>query len=362
MSAADVPVGTLQFSSSMPSIDELLHQYEARSAWKLVSMPNLTMLCHEHKCDKCSTCLEHLLIAAHAGELCARPNGLKSWLDHTWPAVMDEIHKDVSEPLARKLDVACDLCDTRDDEIDCCRQTINDLHDQLDAEHHLRCRLKEKLAKYKGKQKEELEATMDSPLPHKHQAVGVPPPPMLPAVYMPADIPAEVAIPPPQQSTGIHAVPLKDDSTIDLFNRYYMSESNPDEAPDPLKRRSKNTKLQGGTADRLEPHPAKMQDVDMGPVVGQGADTRPVEKQGTTTHPAAKQGTKQRPVVSLPMSITGQLPRPLGKVAAIHAIRPLQWHDKCETTDPQFMEVATITCNMPAANHNPEQCGVYHRY
>ena len=66
------------------------------------------------------------------------------------------------------------------------------------------------------------------------------------------------------------------------------------------------------------------QDVDMSPVIGQGTDTRPVQKQGTTTRPAAKQGAKQKPVASLLMSITGQLPRPLGKVAAIHAIRPLQ--------------------------------------
>ena len=62
----------------------------------------------------------------------------------------------------------------------------------------------------------------------------------------------------------------------------------------------------------------------MSPVVKQGADTRPVSQQGTTMHPAVKQGAKQRPVASLPMSITGQLPHPLGKVVAIHAICPLQ--------------------------------------
>ena len=105
MSAADVPVGMSQFSSSMPSIDELLRQYEARSAWKLVSMPNLTALCHKHKCDKCSIYLEHLLIAAHAGELCARPDRLESWLDHAWPTIMSDIRRDVGEPLTQKLDV-----------------------------------------------------------------------------------------------------------------------------------------------------------------------------------------------------------------------------------------------------------------
>ena len=188
MSAADVPVGTSQSSSSMPSIDELLHQYEVCSVWKLISMPNLTAFCHEHKCDKCSTYLEHLLIAAHAGELCAHPDGLELQLDHAWPAVMNDIYRDVSEPLAKKLDAAHDLCNTRDDEIDRCWWTINDLCDQLDGEHCLWCRIEEKLAQYKGKQKEESEATMDSPLPCKRQVVGVPLPPTLLAVYMLADI------------------------------------------------------------------------------------------------------------------------------------------------------------------------------
>ena len=62
------------------------------------------------------------------------------------------------------------------------------------------------------------------------------------------------------------------------------------------------------------------------------------------------------------MSITGQLPCPLGKVAAIHTIRPLQWYDECEITDPRFMEVATIATNTPAANRTPEQSGVYRRH
>ena len=113
----------------------------ARSTWKLVSMPNLTALCHKHKCDKCSTYLEHLLMASRAGELCTRPEGLEARLDHAWPATMDDIRRDVGEPLAKKLDVMCDLCDTRDDEVDRARQTINDLRDQLDAEHCLRHRL-----------------------------------------------------------------------------------------------------------------------------------------------------------------------------------------------------------------------------
>ena len=80
-------------------------------------MPNLTALCHKHKCDKCSTYLEHLLISACMGKLCTHPNGLEAWLDHVWPAAMNDICRDVGEPLSKKLDVTCDLCDIKDDEI-----------------------------------------------------------------------------------------------------------------------------------------------------------------------------------------------------------------------------------------------------
>ena len=83
-------------------------------------MPNLTALCHEHKCDKCSTYLEHLLIGAHVGELCAYPNGLEAQLDHAWPATMNDIHRDVDKPLTKKLDVTCDLFDVKDNEINHC--------------------------------------------------------------------------------------------------------------------------------------------------------------------------------------------------------------------------------------------------
>ena len=97
------------------------------------NMPNLTVLCHKHKCDKCSTYLEHLLISACAGKLCTHPDGLKAWLDHVWPAAMNNIHRDVGEPL--KLDVMHNLCDIKDDEIDCNRQEISDLYNRLTEEH-----------------------------------------------------------------------------------------------------------------------------------------------------------------------------------------------------------------------------------
>jgi len=55
------------------------------------------------------------------------------------------------------------------------------------------------------------------------------------------------------------------------------------------------------------------------------------------------------------MSITGRLPRPLGKTAAIHAIRPIQWYDECATTDPWFVEAVSAALAVPAPDRTPEQ-------
>ena len=108
---------------------------------------------------------------------------------------------------------------------------------------------------------------MGSPLLHKHQVAGAPPPPTLPAVYMLADIPVEVDIPLPKRSKDNHGAHVLCDPMEDMFNRHYTSESSADDIPDPLKRRSRKKKLQGSLADHLEPHPVETQDVDMGPVV-----------------------------------------------------------------------------------------------
>ena len=96
---------------------------------------------------------------------------------------------------------------------------------------------------------------MCSPLPHKRQAAGAPPPPPLPAVYMLAEIPAGVDIPPPQKSKDGRGAHVIHDPMEDMFNREDTSESGTNDTPDPLKRKSKKKNSQGGLADCLEPSP-----------------------------------------------------------------------------------------------------------
>ena len=164
-------------------------------------------------------------------ELCAYPAGLKEWLDHAWPAAMNDICRDVGKPLTKNLGITRDLCDIKDDKIDHDQWMINDLRNKLTEEQHLRCRLEDHLAQYKGKQKDESEVTMGSPLLYK--------PPTLLAVYMPADIPAEVDIPLPKRLKDNCGVHLIRDPMEDMFKWHYTSKLSTDNMPNPLKRSRK---------------------------------------------------------------------------------------------------------------------------
>ena len=72
---------------------------------------------------------------------------------------------------------------------------------------------------------------MGSPLPRKHQAVGALLPPPLPAVYMLAEIPAEVDIPPLQKLMDDHGAHIILDPMGDMFNREDTSKSSTDDTP-----------------------------------------------------------------------------------------------------------------------------------
>jgi len=52
--------------------------------------------------------------------------------------------------------------------------------------------------------------------------------------------------------------------------------------------------------------------------------------------PLMKSNVDTKPVASLPASVTGVLPHPLGKMAARPAIQARQWFDECNISDPQL--------------------------
>ena len=97
-------------------------------------MPNLAMWSHEHNCERCSCYLEHLLLGARVDELQAHPAELEQWLDHVWPATMDDIRKAVAQPLQERLDAAGDFCNIKDDKIAQLQLVNVDLHEDLAVE------------------------------------------------------------------------------------------------------------------------------------------------------------------------------------------------------------------------------------
>src|SRR6266481_2486471 len=134
MSDCNVPLGTSNIQTSMLHMDDLLHDHKVRSGWKVVATANLLTMCHTGTCMQCSSSLEHLLIANHVGEMCARPADLPKMLDHPWPATMSDIHVDVTNPLLGEIENAnCVLIDC-DDEITHLQGEVNHLHAKHDEE------------------------------------------------------------------------------------------------------------------------------------------------------------------------------------------------------------------------------------
>src|SRR6266481_916845 len=117
MPNCDVPEGTLNIQTSTCSVDDLLHDHEVRSGWKVVTTTNLLTMCHTGTCVQCSSSLGHLLIINCMGEMCAHPADLPKMLDHAWPATMGNIREDVASPLLGEIEYVNCIITDRDDEI-----------------------------------------------------------------------------------------------------------------------------------------------------------------------------------------------------------------------------------------------------
>src|SRR6266481_120619 len=73
-----------------------------------------------------------------------------------------------------------------------------------------------------------------------------------------------------------------------------------------------------------------------------------------------KQDVPKPPVASLPMSVTGSLPRPLGKAAAKSATRAVRyWFDECGLDDPCLEELYQQSCMMLAKDRSLAQHVAY---
>ena len=68
-----------------------------------------------------------------------------------------------------------------------------------------------------------------------------------------------------------------------------------------------------------------------------------------------KKVTKPQPVVLLPISVMGQLPRPLGNIMALSPYRPRPWYEDCPLDEPKFVELWEQANLTPAAQHSVVQ-------
>ena len=93
----------------------------------MVATTNLLTMCHTGTCVQCSSLLEHLLIANHAGEMCAHPANLPKMLDHAWPATMGNICEDVTSPLLGEIENTNCVITDHEDEITHLQGEVNRL-------------------------------------------------------------------------------------------------------------------------------------------------------------------------------------------------------------------------------------------
>ena len=70
-----------------------------------------------------------------------------------------------------------------------------------------------------------------------------------------------------------------------------------------------------------------------------------------TTNLPTRKAAKPHPVALLPISVTGVLPRPLGKTAVLPAVCTRQWFDDCPLDDPRFIELAEQAPMVPFREH-----------
>ena len=74
-----------------------------------------------------------------------------------------------------------------------------------------------------------------------------------------------------------------------------------------------------------------------------------------SSRPAAAIPTKvakPQPVASLLISVTGQLPQLLGKMATVSPYRTRPWYEECLLDDPRFIELWEQTNLVPLTQHS----------
>ena len=321
MEEDSVPVGMLPPPhplAATPSVTDLLRAHRAMSEWKIVSSTHLLTQCHDTGCDLCTQYIVHLACGGNASELSSWPPRLEQALDEAWPEEMARIREDTRTALHSKIEEVHRIIDEHDAQMATAKLDYTQLGKKYDEEVSYREHIEDKLVHADDKivhpEMKLLDIasamTRSSSSSTKRKADSLPPSDR--STTRASVGGRTVGGPPPAKRAkddNDPSPPMPTDYDVD---QWLSSPSK--EGPPLMSRKGK------GKARNSSPP-----DVDDA--------SRP------TAVLLPKKVAKPQLVALLPISVTGQLPRPLGKTAALSPYRPRVWYEDCPLDEPQFIEL-----------------------
>ena len=298
----DDPVGSSVAPSD--SMSDILRAHKTTSSWKLFAGNHFTTLCHDRGCTPCATYMLHLTRGANARELGPQPEGLKHVLEEAWPGAIRRIRQDASQEVER----ANQTINRLEEELATIQKDGDNLFIRYEKECDRRHKVEDDVARYRARlrlREDSMRSSLSSTQPRAQS-----PSHLTPLVALPSTTPTtHAAGTPPRKKHATDSGTT--DPTLDPYNPDNWEEGMYEEDwigynPPP-------------------PRPAG----PLPPAQPIQADELHVPK-----YILLPKIIKPRLQASLPASVTGVLPRPLGKAPTRLAVRTHQWYDECEINDP----------------------------
>ena len=330
----DEPLGSPAVMAATPSVAACLSTHTAKCKWVLYAADCFMAQCHKVTCATCNGYVDHLINSVESGAVPSTPHNLAKALDDAWQDSMWDICEDARHELCQELDSTCHAYDKQKAQFNQLRSDYESLKDQLDDKwkqgweaddevSHLRDdidHLETQICRYKGKARDSISTVMSISSSMKRQVETSPPPSTQPAVFT---------------TSPLQAGPVGSATAPRVVNR---------SAP-PIPKRPKWYDVADWHTD-----PDDNTDVE---AHRHGFAEGMKYAQHVSTGPAGK---KVKLVASLPIAITGMLPRPLGKTAAAKA-----WFDECNINDPALILLSDQAATILQAQHLLTQNTAYRR-
>ena len=132
--------------AATPSVTDLLWAHRAMSEWKIVSSTHLLAQCHDTGCDLCAQYIVHLARGGNAGELSSRPPRLEQALDEAWPEEMVRIREDARTALHSEIEEVHCIIDEHNTQMAAPKSDYTRLGEKYDKAVSYREHVEDKLA------------------------------------------------------------------------------------------------------------------------------------------------------------------------------------------------------------------------